>query len=336
MSQELDLLVARGEHARTMWYRHTDLPLVHGRFMEAVDGSVDEYVRRRLVLGEVEEQRPLVLLVSPARSASSSLLTAMSLSAVPTQLSHEELTTLASLHIYQPIKYLLRRGSGVLDSQSHEVEFPTSDRIVIPQRAPGRLANRPVVQKEVCGPYAPLEVFDPVSLMLRAGQSKDRIHAVYLFRRPDHCWESWQRTFGSYTSRSLFVSAYRAIHQQYCTFRESLRSVHAVVSEALGPGVQRDLLARLMPAIGIPYSPEAVSWDSSPYFRESTVTRPVTPMRFRIGEFAKHRRRGRLSYRTHDPCAISRGDRQYLSRNGLWDIYESVVADMGQRFDIAL
>lgn len=264
-------------------------------------------------LDALADDSRIILSISPCRSGSTVILRAFGALGIESHL--------------QPLKNLLRwRSLGKEHCwQPHDG------------------ALKPIYIKETLGPFIEAEArFDPLSLLLAAGISAEKVTLLVLGRLPLETWASWQLWWPERTSIELFIEAYRqteAIRQQAQRLGVATTSL---VYEAFRDHAAGIVMQRLCQRLGINYGSVAVDgWQQLPHLGEkgSNITIPQMPEEFKTRHIRQRVEQGtELSYcsRAKEAANLSAAEITRIEQAGLPTIYDGwhrmCALDLGLTF----
>lgn len=250
-------------------------------------------------LDTLADDSRIILSISPCRSGSTVILRAFGALGIESHL--------------QPLKNLLRwRTLG----KKHCWQ-PRDDALKL------------IYIKETLGPFTEAEArFDPLSLLLDAGISAERVTLLVLGRLPLESWASWRMWWSERTNIELFIDSYRqteAIRQQA---QQLGVATTTLVYEAFRDHAAGMVMQRLCQRLGIDYDSAAVDgWQQLPRLGEkgSNVIIPQIPEEFQTRYIRQRVEQGAgLSYcsRATEAANLSAAEVARIEQAGLPAIYD--------------
>lgn len=241
----------------------------------------------------------IILSISPCRSGSTVMLRAFGALGIDSHL--------------QPLKNLLRwRTMG----KKHCWQ-------------PQDSALKLIYIKETLGPFTEAEArFDPLSLLMDAGISAEKVTLLVLGRLPLETWASWQIWWPERTNIELFIDSY---HQTEAIRKQAQRlgvATTTLVYEAFRDHAASMVMQRLCLRLGIDYDSVAVDdWQQLPRLGEkgSNVIIPQIAEEFQTRHIRQRVEQGAgLSYcsRATEAANLSAAEIVRIEQAGLPAIYD--------------
>ncbi len=206
-------------------------------------------------LEKLTANKKVILLVSPCRSGSTSILRAFAALGLKSYL--------------QPIKNILRWSTF---AQQHHWQ-------------PVNNSSKPIFIKETFGPFFYAETqFNPLAILLDCGFEKHNIHLLRLGRTPLETWVSWKHYWHEKTSIDLFIRSYLQTNNVYQFAQKNNIKSSTLVYEAFHH--QEDVskvIQQLCQTCAIKFKESSVSgWNKLPAFgeKDSNIIIPKMPDKY--------------------------------------------------------